>query len=83
MALKSKILQVENTDLGECSEVIVLPYRNGDGEDVVKIIAWHIFEGTDLIQEREVPFSDLRDMDSFVRDYSTTSAQDFVDSFQY
>lgn len=75
-----KVIPV-NTESGNCTALTLIRDIEGECNEGIRFIAWHHFEEVDYIQEQFVmiPANQIR---SFLNDYSTTSAQDFVDEFQ-
>lgn len=64
----------------KCNNLVLLAYRNNEGEDGVLFTAWHEHEGTKLIQTDFIKM-DIEHISRFIIDYSTVSAQDYVDRF--
>lgn len=78
--ITTKKLDVIKTDETKCNNLVLNAYRNDDGVDGVLFIAWHEFDGTMLVQTDFIEM-DFEHINSFIRDYSSVSAQDYVDRF--
>lgn len=81
----NKIIKV---DSDHCGEVLLTICRcEDDGEDYVDITAWHTrTEDTiefNYFQRESVEFDSFQRCERFIADYSTESAQAFVDSFDF
>ena len=82
-----KTIQV-STENGACEYVIVYRdrafiKRNPDPVDGVTIIAWHITEDGNFLQQEFIQFPDDDMIDDYIRDFSGITAQNFVDRFTY
>jgi hypothetical protein len=76
----TKKLDVNRVDDTQCDNLVLNAYRTDEGDDGVQFIAWHKFEGGWLIQTDFIKMK-FEHIHSFIRDYSTVSAQDYVDRF--
>jgi uncharacterized protein YrzB (UPF0473 family) len=77
----SKTIKVERKETN-CKEVVLLAYRDDDGDDGVLITAWHCKDNLYIVQTQLIDM-DLDNVRAFIRDYSSVSAQEFVDRFTY
>ena len=78
--MKARILNVTS----ETCEVLALSIvSDEDGALGVELKAWHWFENLDYEQSHIVWLNSMPMCERFIADYSPTSAQDFVDSFNF
>lgn len=75
-----RVLAVRRDDT-KCEHLVLTKYRDDDGNDGVLFVSWHQNEEMWLIQ---TDFFKMHEsyINSFLRDYSTVSAQDYVDRFE-
>lgn len=66
-----------------CSEVLIVLFRNDDGDDNVEIIAWHDKDNLILYQREEVEFESVSTAKRFIADFSELSANEFANSFDF
>jgi hypothetical protein len=76
----TKTLEV-NREGTNCTRLTLNAWRDNEGNDGVLFIAWHEGE-QDYIIQTDFVVMDFLHISSFIRDYSSTSAQDYVDSFE-
>lgn len=74
--MTSKTISLEQNDQ-RCKEIVVLLYRNDEGEDGVLITGWY-YEGDDYLIANRFIKMNTDDALSFIRDYSSVSAEDFI-----
>ena len=74
--MTSKTILLEQNDQ-RCDEIVVLLYRDNEGEDGVLITGWYYEEDRYLIANKFIKMS-TDDGLSFIRDYSMVSAEDFI-----
>jgi len=72
-------------DKTDCNNVILFRDRVDDESgtdciDGITIIAWHKFNEMESIQKEFIPYPEHL-ISRFIIDYSSTTAQDFADSF--
>jgi hypothetical protein len=70
-----------------CDELLILMDRNSNGEDFVRLVAWHQTEDGFFIQEAEVDVCNSNDdftmMRRYILDFSEASANEFVNSIVF
>lgn len=83
--MKAQIFEVKREG-GEPETVVLRIERNADGNDFVKISAWHEDGEMLIYQESQMDFeaadNNFEMCERFVEDFSQKSAQAFYDSFQ-
>lgn len=81
-----KIIEIKGCK--HCKQVLLFIDRNSNGEDFVKIVAWHQDkDGADLIQTAEVDYNETEDVmlmhQRFIADFSEVTANEFANSFSF
>lgn len=72
-----KIVKIRETNY--CESVLLAKDRNDDGEDMVRIVAWHFDDdGDSYLQEEHVKMPEYL-IESFIQDFSVRSAENFVE----
>lgn len=74
--MKSKTIKIHDNEK-KCKEVVLILYRDDEGEDGVLISGWYEEENEPLIACRFIKM-ELEDGESFIRDFSSLSADDFI-----
>jgi len=78
---QTKILPVQ-TETG-CNEVLVSRQRDDAGDDFVQVLAFHFdVDGNGYAQEACVTMPYIL-IGPCIRDFSSVSAQDYVDKFEF
>lgn len=79
-----KIRKIEIKGCETSKEVLLFIERDDDGEDFVKLVAWHTDkDGEELIQLHELKdFPNMLMMERFIADFSECSANEYANSFQ-
>ena len=75
----NKTINVHREDT-DCNNLSLNAFRNDEGEDGILLTAWHKVEVCYLIQTDFIKM-DFEHIHSFLRDYSSVSATDYVDRF--
>lgn len=76
--MKTKIFKIQDCDTTD--EVLLYTKNDEDGNPIVIIHAWHDNDCLDHLQEETITFPNDSMASNFVRDYSESSANDFVNS---
>jgi hypothetical protein len=77
---------VPTKGLKTCKEVLIFIYRCRNGNDHVRLVAWHDHTDGPFIQEGTIKVDSdddiFKQLCRIVEDYSTESATDFAKSFR-
>lgn len=83
--ITAKVINVEKDD-GDTAQVCLRIERCDDGNDFVKITAWHFDQdGTALIQETQMNFTGKENFDlcaEYIENFNVAMAESFVDRFE-
>ena len=74
--MKSKTIKLDGSQK-KCTEVVVMLYRDDEGEDGVLISGWYEEDGQPLIACQFIKMS-MNNAESVIRDFSSVSADDFI-----
>ena len=74
---------IEDLDGNTCSELMLMIYRDNDGDDFVRLLAWHTDEeGCSMLQEMDLYGAESHEtMENLIKDYSRESALEFINGF--
>ena len=73
-----KVLRDNDT---KCDTMTINAFIDDIGDYGALLIAWHEYDGGILLQTDFIEM-DFADLQSFIRDYSNVSAQNYVDRFK-
>lgn len=74
------IEEINNKDTG-CNSLLVTKYQDDEGITGVLLIAWHQWDGDDLMQTDFIKIPENL-IDCFISDFSKESANEYINSFE-